>query len=159
MTQRLNYAQLSPEFFNQFMAFSAALKNSSIEQSTRDLIEIRASQLNGCTFCLDMHVKEATIHGERPLRLMHVAAWRESTLFNERERAALEWTEALTKLSDKGVSDETYTLVRGQLSEKEVSDLTFQVMAINAWNRVSVAVQAVPGSADKAFGLDAAGLN
>jgi alkylhydroperoxidase family enzyme len=105
-----------------------------------------------------MHSKEAKIHGERELRLYHLAAWRESTLFSPRERAALAWTEALTKLPEGGVSDEIYDRVRGQLSEKEISDLTFQIMVINSWNRASVAFRAVPGSADKAYGLDKAGL-
>jgi AhpD family alkylhydroperoxidase len=158
MTQRLNYAQLSPDLFKGLMALSNEVKNGAIEQSILDLVDIRASQINGCTFCLDMHSKEAKIHGERELRLYHIAAWRESTLFSPRERAALAWTEALTKLPETGVSDELYERVRGQLSEKEISDLTFQVMAINMWNRASVAAKAVPGSADKAFGLDKAGL-
>lgn len=140
------------------MDFSEEVKNGSIESSIIDLVDIRASQLNGCTFCLDMHVKEATIHQERPLRLHHIASWRESQLFSPRERAALAWTEALTKLSDMGVADELYERVRGQFSEKEITDLTFQIMAINAWNRVSVAMRSIPGSADKAFGLDKAGL-
>jgi AhpD family alkylhydroperoxidase len=158
MTQRLNYAQLSPDLFKGLMALSNEVKNGAIEQSILDLVDIRASQINGCTFCLDMHSKEAKIHGERELRLYHIAAWRESNLFSPRERAALAWTEALTKLPETGVSDELYERVRGQLSEKEISDLTFQVMAINMWNRASVAAKAVPGSADKAFGLDKAGL-
>lgn len=158
MTQRLNYAQLSPDFFKALMVLSGEAKNSSIEQTIIDLVDIRASQMNGCAFCLDMHSKEATIHGERPLRLHHIAAWRDSPLFSPRERAALAWTEALTKLSDGGVPDELYEKVRGQLSEKEVSDLTFQVMIINAWNRASISSKAVPGSADKMFGLDKAGL-
>ncbi len=158
MTQRLNFSQLSPDLFKGLMTFSNDVKKGSIEQSILDLVDIRASQMNGCAFCLDMHSKEATIHGERPLRLYHVAAWRESTLFSPRERAALAWTEAVTKLSDAGVPDELYEKVRGQLSEKEISDLTFQIMVINAWNRASIAFKAVPGSADKAFGLDKAGL-
>ncbi len=158
MTQRLNYAQLSPDLFKGLMAFSNDVKKGSIEQSILDLVDIRASQINGCAFCLDMHSKEATLHGERPLRLYHIAAWRESTLFSPRERAALAWTEAVTKLPESGISDELYERVHGQLSEKEISDLTFQVMAINAWNRASVAFKAVPGSADKAYGLDKAGL-
>ncbi|MBO9198217.1 carboxymuconolactone decarboxylase family protein [Rhizobium sp. 16-449-1b] len=158
MTQRLNYTQLSPDLFKGLMALSNEVKNGAIEQSILDLVDIRASQINGCTFCLDMHSKEAKIHGERELRLYHIAAWRESTLFSPRERAALAWTEVLTKLPETGVSDELYERVRGQLSEKEISDLTFQVMAINMWNRASVAAKAVPGSADKAFGLDKAGL-
>ncbi|WP_457584862.1 carboxymuconolactone decarboxylase family protein [Ensifer canadensis] len=158
MTQRLNYAQLSPDLFKALMALSNEVKRGTVEQSILDLVDIRASQINGCAFCLDMHSKEATIHGERPLRLHHVAVWRDSTLFSPRERAALAWTEALTKISDGGVPDELYEKVRGQLSEKEVSDLTFQIMAINAWNRASISVKAVPGSADKAFGLDKAQL-
>jgi AhpD family alkylhydroperoxidase len=158
MTQRLNYAQLSPEHFKGLMAFSNEIKKGSIEQSILDLVDIRASQLNGCTFCLDMHVKEATLHQERPLRIHHVAGWRDSTLFSPRERAALAWTEALTRLSDTGVSEELYDRVRGQLSDKEIADLTFQIMSINAWNRVSLAMRAVPGSADKIYGLDKAGL-
>jgi AhpD family alkylhydroperoxidase len=159
MTQRLNYAQQSPELFKKFMEFSMALKNSVIEDKLHDLVQIRASQINGCAFCLDMHVKEAKIHGESELRLYHIAIWRESNLFVPRERAALAWTEVLTKLPEGGVPDEIYERVRGQLSEKEISDLTFLVMAINAWNRASIAFKAVPGSADKAYGLDKAGLN
>ncbi|HSG22697.1 MAG TPA: carboxymuconolactone decarboxylase family protein [Azonexus sp.] len=120
---------------------------------------MRASQLNGCAFCVDMHVKEATIHGERPLRLHHVAIWRESQLFSPRERAALEWTENLTRLPAEGVADAVYESVRAQLSEKELSDLTFLVMSINAWNRVSVGFRVIPGTYDKAYGLDKAGLN
>jgi AhpD family alkylhydroperoxidase len=159
MTQRLNYAQRSPELFRKYIAFSNALKEGSIEESIRDLVALRASQMNGCGFCVDMHVKEATLHGERPLRLHHLAVWRESTLFAPRERACLAWTEALTKLPDGGVPDELYERVRGQLSEKEISDLTFMVMSINGWNRVSVGFKSVPGSQDAVYGLDKANLN
>lgn len=158
MTQRINYIQKSPELFKKFLEFSNALKNSAIEEATRDLVSIRASQLNGCGFCLDMHVKEAHIHGERSLRLYHVATWRESTLFSPRERAALAWTEVLTKLPERGVPDEIYERVLTQFNEKELSDLTFAVMAINGWNRANVAFKTVPGSVDKAFGLDKANL-
>ncbi|MBY5718963.1 carboxymuconolactone decarboxylase family protein [Rhizobium leguminosarum] len=159
MTPRLNYAQQSPELFKKFMEFSMALKSSVIDEKLQALVEIRASQINGCGFCLDMHVKQAKIHGETELRLYHVAIWRESNLFVPRERAALAWTEALTKLPEGGIPDEIYERVRGQLSEKEISDLTFVVMAINAWNRVNVGFKTVPGTADKAYGLDKAGLN
>ncbi|QKK18919.1 carboxymuconolactone decarboxylase family protein [Rhizobium indicum] len=159
MTQRLNYAQQSPELFKKFIEFSMALKSSVIDEKLQALVEIRASQINGCGFCLDMHVKQAKIHGETELRIYHVAIWRESNLFVPRERAALAWTEALTKLPGGGIPDEIYERVRGQLSEKEISDLTFVVMAINAWNRVNVGFKTVPGTADKAYGLDKAGLN
>jgi alkylhydroperoxidase family enzyme len=105
-----------------------------------------------------MHVKEAKIHGERELRIHHLAAWRESTLFVPRERAALAWAEVLTKLPEQGVPDEIFERVRTQFSEKELSDLTYDIMAINAWNRANVAFRTVPGSADTAWGLDKANL-
>lgn len=157
--QRLNYAAQSPELFKRLVDLTTAIRKSGIEEAIIDLVEIRSSQLNGCAFCLDMHVKQARIHGERELRLYHVAAWRESPLFEPRERAALAWTEALTKLPEGGVPDDLYGRVRGQFSENELSDLTFAVMVINAWNRAGVAFRAVPGSADKLYGLDKAGLS
>lgn len=159
MTQRINYMQQSPELFRKFIEFNTLVKDSVIEEPIRDLVAIRASQLNGCAFCLDMHVKQAKIHGERELRIHHLSVWRESTLFIPRERAALAWAEVLTQLPEQGVSDEIYERVRGQLSEKEISDLTFAVMAINAWNRVNVGFRTVPGTHDKAFGLDKAKLD
>jgi AhpD family alkylhydroperoxidase len=159
MTPRIDYAELSSEYFKKFVAFSNALGGSAIEARIRHLVEIRASQMNGCAFCLDMHVKRATIDGERALRLHHLAIWRESPLFDPRERAALEWTEVLTRIPEHGVSDELYERVRAQFSEKELSDLTFIVMAINAWNRPNVAFRAVPGAFDAAFGLDRANLS
>ena len=159
MTQRINYTKQSPELFKKFLEFSNLLQNSSIEKSTTDLVSIRASQLNGCAFCVDMHVKEAKIHGERELRLYHLAVWRESPLFNPRERAALAWTEILTRLPEGGVPDDIYDRVRTQLSEKELSDLTFLVISINGWNRASIAFKSVPGEFDKAYGLDKANLS
>lgn len=158
MSQRIDYMQQSPELFKKFLAFNQALNDSAIEASIRELVSLRASQINGCGFCVDMHVKLAKIHGERELRLHHVAIWRESTLFIPRERAALAWTEALTTLPALGVPDDLYERVRTQLSEKEVSDLSFLVMAINGWNRINIAFKNVPGSADAAYGLTKAGL-
>ncbi|MCX4161055.1 MULTISPECIES: carboxymuconolactone decarboxylase family protein [Paraburkholderia] len=159
MTQRINYIQKSPELFKKFLELSNLLKDSAIEESLRHLVSIRASQINGCGFCVDMHVKEARIHGERELRIYHLPIWRESMLFEPRERAALAWTEVLTKLPEHGVPDDLYERVRSQFSEKELSDLTFEVMAINGWNRANIAFQTVPGSSDKAFGLDKANLS
>lgn len=158
MTQRVNYVEQSPDIFKKFVEFLNAIKQGSIEEPIRNLVSIRAAQLNGCTFCLDMHVKQAKIQGERELRLLHLAAWRESTLFIPRERAALAWTEVLTKLPDQGVPDEIYERVRTQLSEKEISDLTFLVMSSNAWSRLNIAFKTVPGSSDKVFGLEKAEL-
>jgi AhpD family alkylhydroperoxidase len=159
MTQRINYMKESPEFFNKMMGLTNAEKASTIEEGIRHLVHIRASQMNGCGFCFDMHIKEAKIHGESELRLYHISIWRESTLFSPRERAALAWTEVLTKIPEHGVSDEIYDRVREQFSEKELSDLTFSVMAINAWNRINIALKTQPGSADEAFGLTKAGLS
>ena len=158
MTQRIAYSQQSPNLFKKFLEFSNAIKEGAIEKQIHDLVNIRASQLNGCAFCLDMHVKEAKIHGERELRLHHLSIWRESPLFSDRERAALAWTEVLTQLPEHGVPDAIYEHVRAQFCEKELTDLTYLVMGINAWNRVNVAFQTPPGSADKAFGLDKANL-
>jgi AhpD family alkylhydroperoxidase len=158
MTQRVKYTEQSPAIFKKFVEFLNAIKEGSIEESIRNLVSIRASQLNGCTFCLDMHVKQAKIQGERELRLLHLAAWRDSTLFIPRERAALTWTEVLTKLPEQGVPDDIYERVRTQLSEKEISDLTFLVMSTNAWSRLNLAFKTVPGSSDKIFGLDKAKL-
>ena len=158
MTQRLDHSQQSPALFKKFVDFSMALHSSTIEAPLRALVEIRASQMNGCAFCLDMHVKQAKIGGERELRLHHLAIWRESTLFSPRERAALAWTEVLTRIPEGGASDALFDSVRTQLSEKEISDLTYEIMAINAWNRASIAFRSVPGSLDKMYGLDKAGL-
>jgi AhpD family alkylhydroperoxidase len=156
---RLNYMQQSPELVKKLLDFSMAIANSGhIEPGLSHLVDIRASQMNGCAFCLDMHVKEAKLHDERELRLYHVAIWRESPLFTPKERAALAWTEALTQIAPAGISDELYAEVREQFSEKELSTLTFRVMGINAWNRANVAFRTTPGAHDKTFGLDKAGL-
>lgn len=157
--QRVNYAEQSPELLGKFTELLAATRESAIEEPVRDLVAIRAAQLNGCIFCLDMHVKQARIHGERELRLHHLAAWRGSTLFAPRERAALAWTEVLTRLPEQGVPDEVYERVRTQLSEKEISDLSFVVMVVNSWNRLNAGFRTVPGSADAKLGLDKAELN
>jgi len=159
MTARLDPAQVSAALYKKYLAFSMATAESSIDTALRDLVHIRASQINGCAFCVDMHIKEAMIHGERPLRVHHLAVWRESELFSARERAALNWTEAVTRLGDHGVSDEAYSESRAELSEQEISDLTFVVMGINGWNRLSIAFRAVPGSKDAAYGLTKAGLS
>jgi AhpD family alkylhydroperoxidase len=156
---RLDFAAQSPDLVRKLQDFSMAIARSGhIEPGLAHLVDIRASQMNGCAFCLDMHVKEAKLHGERELRLYHVATWRESPLFTLKERAALAWTEALTRMAPTGVADELYAEAREQFGDKELSTLTFRVMGINAWNRVNVAFRTTPGAHDKAFGLDKAGL-
>ncbi|CAM5788020.1 carboxymuconolactone decarboxylase family protein [Castellaniella caeni] len=159
MTRRLNYYQAAPEAAQKYSEFSQALHKNPFLAKIGYLVTLRASQLNGCAFCVDMHVKEAKLAGERELRLHHVAVWRESPLFDAKEKAILEWTEALTQLPPHGIPDELFARVREQLSEEELADLSFLIVGINGWNRLGVAFRAVPGSADKQFGLDKAGLN
>src|SRR6266850_6256046 len=130
MSQRLDYYTTSPNLSKKLYELSDAVKKSSLGNTLLDLVNIRASQLNGCALCLDMHCKEAKIHGERELRIYHIPIWRESPLFSEAEKAALEWTEAVTKLSDHGVDDEVYDRVRAQFNEEQISELTFAVGVI-----------------------------
>jgi AhpD family alkylhydroperoxidase len=158
MTARLNYLKNSPELTRKVLELSEAVKKSSLGDTLLDLINIRASQLNGCAFCLDMHSKEAKIHGERELRIYHIPIWRESPLFSDAEKAALEWTEALTKIGPEGVSDEIYERVRSHFSEVQLSELSFAVGMINLWNRLNIGFRNPPGSADEMLGLTRAGL-
>ncbi|WP_172294033.1 carboxymuconolactone decarboxylase family protein [Pseudoruegeria sp. HB172150] len=158
MSQRLDYTNAAPTPARAYFAFSQSLDGNRLDPILRELVNLRASQMNGCAFCTDMHVKSARIHGERELRLHHVAVWRESPLFDERERAALEWTEALTQMTPAGISDELYNRVKFELGEDLLAELTFAVVAINGWNRVAVAFTPVPGSSDRMLGLDKAVL-
>ncbi|MED5620110.1 carboxymuconolactone decarboxylase family protein [Ideonella sp. BN130291] len=153
---RLDYSRLSADLFKKYLDFAMAFR---MDETLALLVDIRASQLNGCAFCLDMHVKQARLHGERELRLHHVAIWRESPLFTPKERAALAWTEALTRIEPTGISDAAYAEAREHFSEEELSELTFRVVAINGWNRLNVAFRNPPGSKDKMLGLDKAGLS
>lgn len=155
-TPRLDYSRRSPELYKKYLDFAMAFR---LDETLALLVDIRASQLNGCAFCLDMHVKQARIHGERELRLHHVAIWRESPLFTPRERAALAWTETLTRIPPEGASDAAFAEVREHFPEEELSALTFRIVAINGWNRLNVAFRNVPGSMDAMLGLDKAGLN
>ena len=159
MSQRLNYFEQSHALSQKLFALGAEVKKSSLGNTLIDLVNIRASQLNGCAFCLDMHCKEAKIHGEQELRIYHIPIWRESTLFSETERAVLEWTEVVTRLADHGITDEVYDRVRAHLSETQISELTFAIGVINMWNRLNVSFQPVPGSLDEMLGLTGAGLS
>jgi AhpD family alkylhydroperoxidase len=158
MSLRIDYAKQAPELFKKYLDFSLALKKSGLEPGLQHLVTLRASQLNGCAFCVDMHVKEARIHGERELRLHHVAIWHESPLFSPRERAALAWTELLTRLPAGGIREADYQAVRDEFNEQELSALSFAIVGINGWNRLAIGFAAVPGSMDKAYGLEKSGL-
>ena len=138
MSGRFDYAKVAP-------GANEAMRG--LERSLIELVKIRASQLNGCAYCLDMHTKDARAAGESEQRLYVLAAWREAPFYSERERAALEWTEALTVLARDGVPDELYERTRRVFSELELVNLTTAIIAINGWNRLSVAFRSPePGS-------------
>lgn len=159
MSTRINYNKHASKSVEALMALENAIAASGIDPHLKDLIKLRASQLNGCLFCMDMHSKEALKHEERILRLIHLPGWRESSLFTEKEKAALEWTELLTKIGAHGAEDEDFKKISAHFSEKEVVDLTMAIAAINAWNRLGVAFRSEPGGLDKVFGLDKLGLS
>ncbi|WP_413288299.1 carboxymuconolactone decarboxylase family protein [Bdellovibrio sp. HCB337] len=156
--QRLHYYPQIPEAMAKMTELEGLIKKSSIDRHLIHLVKLRASQINRCAFCVDMHSKEAKIDDERELRLYHVAVWEESPLFSPKEKAALKWTEALTKLSSESIDDALYSEVKEHFSDKELSELTLAIGMINLWNRFAVPFRSVPGSADKAWGLDKAGL-
>lgn len=159
MTARLNHFETVPALTKALMDASMAAYKTSIDPLIKSLIDIRASQLNNCAFCLDMHIKQAKIKGERELRIYHVAIWRESPLFNAKEKAALALTEALTKLPDTGISNELYQASKEHFTDVEISELTYGIGLINFWNRMQILAQVEPGSQDTAFGLNKAGLS
>ena len=137
-TSRVNYAQVAPHAFKALLGLEKALGESSLEKSLHELIKIRASQLNACAYCIDMHTRDALKLGETPRRIFALSAWRETPFFTDRERAALLWTETLTLLAEKGAPEDIYNEVAEQFNERELADLTFAIATINAWNRFGV---------------------
>lgn len=146
MQQRLDYQKAAPEAMKAMLGIEKYAANSGLEYSLYELIKTRASQINGCAFCLDMHTKDARKAGETEQRLYALSAWRETPFYTERERAALAWTEAVTELSKDGVSQELFEETSKHFNEKEMVDLTMAVIAINGWNRLAVSFATVPGS-------------
>lgn len=144
MSQRLNYMHASPEGFKAMMALETHCK-AAVEPMLLHLVKLRASQINGCAFCIDMHWKDARAAGETEMRLYSLDAWRETSFYTEKERAALAWTESLTRVSETHAPDEDYEVVRAQFSDKELADLTWAIAGINAWNRVAIAFRSEPG--------------
>lgn len=144
MQARLDFYQASPSATRAMMALEATIGKSGIDKTLEELIRIRASQLNGCAFCLDMHVADARKHGESERRLATVAAWREAPFFTDRERAALEWTEAVTLVAETRVPDAVWEVVKPHFSEQEIADLTLLIVAINGWNRIAVSFRKLP---------------
>jgi AhpD family alkylhydroperoxidase len=122
------------------------LHQSGLEEALMDLVKLRASQINGCAYCIDMHWKDLRALGENEQRLYGLDAWEESPYYTDRERAAFQWTEAVTRIRDGHVPDEVYEKVRTQFTDKELADLTLAIAAINGWNRLAIAARSVPGT-------------
>ena len=146
MKPRMNYYQAAPETIKALLAIEDVIKASGLELSLIELVKTRASQINGCAFCINMHTADARKNGETEQRLYLLNAWRESPLYTERERAALAWTEALTLITEGHVPDEVYEQARAQFSEEELANLTLAIVAINGANRLNIAFRTVPGS-------------
>jgi AhpD family alkylhydroperoxidase len=138
MQARIQYRTLDPEALKALLALENYLAQCKLETSLIDLIRIRVSQINGCAYCLDMHIKDAQASGESDMRLFMISAWQESLLYTDRERAALEWAEAVTLLSENHIPDDLYERTRLHFTEQELISVTMAAIAINSWNRVNV---------------------
>ncbi len=145
MKARIDVTHVSPGVIHAMLGLERQVENGGLDSKLLDLVRMRASQINGCAYCLDMHSKEARANGETEQRLYGLEAWRETPYYSSRERAALEWTEALTLVSESHVPDDVYERVRGQFSEEELVHLSLAIVAINGWNRLNVAARTVPG--------------
>lgn len=143
MTPRFDALKVSPDLTKALVGVEAALAQSGLERGLADLVRLRASQINGCAFCIHMHAKEARSHGETELRIVMLNGWRESPLFTHRERAALAWTESLTRITKTHAPDADYDLVKSEFSEDEIVALTVLIGMINTWNRLQIAARAV----------------
>jgi AhpD family alkylhydroperoxidase len=144
--RRLNYANASPGAYSAIMGIQNYVRECGLELSLLELVKVRASQLNKCAYCIDMHTKDARLNGETEQRLYALTAWDETPFFTERERAALEWTEILTFISEEDVPDEVYDDMLVHFSEKELVDLSLAIILINGWNRLAIPFRDVPGS-------------
>jgi AhpD family alkylhydroperoxidase len=142
--ERINYYTSSPEAMKAMMALETATANLGLEKSLLELVKLRASQINGCAFCVDMHASDARKAGETERRLMGVSVWRETPFFTPRERAALAWTEALTRLSETHAPDEDYAAIASEFTPAEQVNLTLAISTINAWNRFGVGFRVIP---------------
>jgi len=146
MTERLNYAKAFPEGVHAVLGLERAIRGSGLEPSLLELVKTRASQMNGCAYCIDMHTKDARAAGETEQRLYALSAWRETSFFSPRERAALAWTEAITNIQQGHAPDEVYQEVRREFDEPELVRLTLAVTQINTWNRLAIGFRVEPGT-------------
>ena len=140
--QRLNYFAVAPKALEPLLALEAYIKQSSLEPLLIDLVKTRASQINGCAYCLHMHTSDAVAQGENPARLFLLEAWEESAMYSPRERAALAWTEALTRVADTHAPDAVYEGLKPHFSDAEIVDLSVLIAAINSWNRLAIGFRA-----------------
>ncbi|AYF85716.1 carboxymuconolactone decarboxylase family protein [Pseudomonas sp. JS3066] len=144
MTPRMDYYSASPDALKAMLALEAAVSKLPLEKPLLELVKLRASQINGCAFCVDLHSSDARKRGETERRLYSVAVWRESPFFSPRERAALAWTESLTRLAETHAPDEDYAQLAAEFSERERVDLTLAINTINSWNRLAVGFRKIP---------------
>ena len=145
MNARINLMNVNPGILHAMLGLEKQVSKGGLDSKLLDLVRMRASQINGCAYCLDMHSKDARAAGETEQRLYGLNAWRETPYYSVRERAALEWTEALTLVTEGHVPDEVYERVRQEFSEDELAHLSLAIVAINGWNRLNVAARTVPG--------------
>jgi AhpD family alkylhydroperoxidase len=146
MQPRLNATALAPQGYKAMLGLESYLRTCGLDHRLLHMIKLRASQINGCAYCIDMHWKDARAAGESEQRLYGLDAWRESPYYTDRERAALEWTEAVTLVAGGHVPDSAFDAVRSQFADKEIADLTLAIAAINAWNRLAIAMRSTPGA-------------
>lgn len=146
MQPRIDYAKQSQEAQRSLYAIERYIYSSGLDHKLLHLIKMRASQINGCAFCIDMHSKDARAAGESEQRLYGLDAWRETAFYSDKERAALAWTEAVTLVSETHVPDDVFEELRGHFSEKEIVDLTLAVGMINLWNRLAISLRSIPGT-------------
>lgn len=146
MEARMNYTKVAPGVYQAMRGLQAYVDECGLEPSLKELVKVRASQLNGCAYCLDMHTQDARALGETEQRLYALSAWQETPFFTERERAALLWTEKVTLISIDHVPDEVYEQVRKHFTEEELASLTLVVATINSWNRLAISFRSVPGN-------------
>ena len=146
MQPRIDFRHISSGAYQAMAGLERFVRNCGLEHPLLELVKTRASQINGCAYCIDMHTKDARAAGETEQRLYGLSAWRETPFYTDRERAALAWTEALTLISQNDVPDELYERVRAHFSEEELVNLTMAIIAINGWNRLAIPFRSVPGS-------------
>lgn len=146
MESRIDVAKVDPKAYQAMLGLETYVHRSTLEKPLLELVKMRASQINGCAYCLDMHSKDARAAGETEQRLYELNAWRETPFYSNRERAALAWAESLTLVSEAHVPDEDFEDVKKHFSEAEIVALTLAVVAINGWNRIAIATRAVPGT-------------